>query len=113
MTNSVQAKLNATDKPLPVLVSTSLKAFNDRFEQGTHPADASAKLTADSFQSIVAHIGDILEQDETPNPEYLDSLLALLDGFGSQLFQNRDLTQVGQPKIIIWYNTNWFFSAVR
>ncbi|KAH8102265.1 hypothetical protein BXZ70DRAFT_63905 [Cristinia sonorae] len=91
--SSVRKQLNATSNPISSLIPTSLKIFAERFEQGTHPSDFTSQLTAEVLQSIVAHIGDILEKNEVPSPEYLDSLLGVLDTFGTQLFQDGSLTQ--------------------
>ncbi|TCD68845.1 hypothetical protein EIP91_009559 [Steccherinum ochraceum] len=91
LTSSLKEQLIVTDKPLPDLVSTSLTVFSKRFERGSHPAQAAATLTSDVLHTIVSLVGDILEKDEVPSSEYINSLLAVLDTFGSLLFQDEEL----------------------
>ncbi len=94
--STIKAHLNKSGQVIPSLVPVMLKAFRISFPPGTHPASATDTLTTQVIHTAIAQFEQLLGSEEATAPDStrLESLVTVLDTFGEELFEDKDLTSV-------------------
>ncbi|CAL1708694.1 unnamed protein product [Somion occarium] len=94
----IRAELKTPGPSIPSLVPSSLKIFREELKAGPNVNG----LINEIVHSAISQLEQVLEQDsKTPaQPERLTSLIAILDTFGEELFQDSELAKAVDEAIL-------------
>ena len=103
LSNAVKTQMTTTQHGVPVLVPELLKTFRQWNDVGPKLALANDQLITDVVYSTMLRLEEILDQDESTAVDQtrLNSLVAIFDTFGNDIFADAKLASVGTIKLVV------------